>query len=48
MNFKEYGNKNKDTIMLLHGGGLSWWNYREEAERLQKSYHIIIPILDGH
>ena len=23
MNFKEYGNKNKDTIMLLHGGGLS-------------------------
>ena len=36
MNFKEYGNKNKDTIMLLHGGGLSWWNYREEAERLQK------------
>lgn len=48
MNFKEYGNKNKDTIMLLHGGGLSWWNYREEAERLQESYHIIIPILDGH
>ena len=48
MNFKEYGNKNKDTIMLLHGGGLSQWNYREEAERLQESYHIIIPILDGH
>lgn len=48
MNFKEYGDCNNDTIMLLHGGGLSWWNYREEAEKLQESYHIIIPILDGH
>lgn len=48
MNFKEYGNNNKDTIMLLHGGGLSWWNYREEAEKLKNSYHIILPILDGH
>lgn len=26
----------KDTIMLLHGGGLSWWNYREEAEMIQE------------
>ena len=34
MNFKEYGNKNKDTIMLLHGGGLSWWNYREEEHAI--------------
>lgn len=48
MNFKEYGNKNNDTILLLHGGGLSWWNYREEAEKLQNRYHVIIPILDGH
>lgn len=48
MKFKEYGNNNNDTIMLLHGGGLSWWNYREVAERLQENYHIIIPILDGH
>ena len=35
MNFKEYGDNSKDTIMLLHGGGLSWWNYREEAEKLK-------------
>ena len=20
--------------MMLHGGGLSWWNYRKEAELL--------------
>ena len=34
--------------MLLHGGGLSWWNYRDEAEVLKENYHIILPVLDGH
>lgn len=31
MNLIEYGNKNKEVILLLHGGGFSWWNYREAA-----------------
>lgn len=48
MNYKEYGKQNNDVMILLHGGGLSWWNYREEAELLRSDYHIIIPILDGH
>ena len=48
MRFKEYGVRQKDTIILLHGGGLSWWNYREEAKLLETEYHVILPILDGH
>ena len=48
MNFMEYGHTNKDTVILLHGGGLSWWNYREIAEKLSSSYRVILPILDGH
>ena len=44
----EYGKQNKDTILLLHGGGLSWWNYRAEAELLADRYHVVLPILDGH
>lgn len=48
MRFKEYGKGQKDTILLLHGGGLSWWNYRETAELLKGEYHVILPILDGH
>lgn len=48
MNYVEYGKENKNVIILLHGGGLSWWNYREVAEMLQADYHIILPILDGH
>ena len=38
----------KEVIVLLHGGGLSWWNYREAAEKLSSDYHVILPILDGH
>ena len=48
MVIKEYGKQNKETIMLLHGGGLSWWNYKIEIELLQKRFHVVIPILDGH
>lgn len=48
MNTVEYGRENRDVILLLHGGGLSWWNYREVAARLADRYHVVIPILDGH
>ena len=48
MQFHEYGADQKQTILLLHGGGLSWWNYREAADLLQGDYHVILPILDGH
>ena len=48
MNCMEYGHTNRDTVILLHGGGLSWWNYREIAEKLSSSYRVILPILDGH
>ena len=34
--------------MLLHGGGLSWWNYKKEAEMLRQKYHVVLPVLDGH
>ena len=48
MRYQEYGRDKAETIFLLHGGGLSWWNYRDEAELLQSSYHVILPILNGH
>ncbi len=44
----EFGKSNKDVMILLHGGGLSWWNYRETAELLKNRFHIVIPILNGH
>lgn len=48
MNYIEYGKELDRVIVLLHGGGLSWWNYREVAEKLSADYHVILPILDGH
>lgn len=48
MQYQEFGSTEKETILLLHGGGLSWWNYREAASLLEDSYHVILPILNGH
>ena len=48
MRYVEYGNQNPETIILLHGGGLSWWNYRDVAQLLSDRFHVVLPILDGH
>ncbi len=48
MKIIEYGKQNNAVIMLLHGGGLSWWNFRAEAEKLSNQYHVVLPVLDGH
>ena len=48
MEYKEFGSGGKRCVIMLHGGGLSWWNYREAARFLEKEYRVILPILDGH
>ena len=48
MRYLEYGNQNPETVILLHGGGLSWWNYRDVTQLLSDRFHVVLPILDGH
>ena len=48
MRYVEYGDQNPETVVLLHGGGLSWWNYRDVAQLLSDRFHVVLPILDGH
>jgi len=48
MKYLEFGDSDKPTIVLLHGGGLSWWSLKEAKEDLQTQYHIVTPIIDGH
>ena len=48
MTAEEFGQHNSEIILLLHGGGLSWWNYREAAKILSAQYHVVLPVLDGH
>lgn len=48
MTVLEFGKQNSEVMILLHGGGLSWWNYREAAVLLAEQYHVVLPVLDGH
>lgn len=48
MNCREFGTENSEVVVLLHGGGLAWWNYIDEIELLSGRFHVVIPALDGH
>ena len=48
MQHRDFGDERRETLLLLHGGGLSWWNYRETAALLEQDFHVALPILDGH
>ena len=48
MKFREFGDINKKTIILLHGGGLSWWSLQNVIDKLKNEYYIITPIIDGY
>ena len=48
MKMMEFGRQHEDVVVLLHGGGLSWWNYRKAARYLEKHCHVVLPVLDGH
>lgn len=48
MTVMEFGQQNTQTVILLHGGGLSWWSCRDAAEVLAEQFHVVLPVLDGH
>jgi len=48
MLFREAGNRELPTIILLHGGGVSWWSLQPIVELLKDSYHVVTPVIDGH
>jgi len=48
MLFKENGNEELPTIILLHGGGLSDWALSYVVELMKNDYHIVTPVIEGH
>ncbi len=48
MEFKEFGRNNEKRILLIHGGYVSWRTLQVQIQELQKSYHVFVPLLDGH
>ena len=45
--FKETGNCDNETIIFLHGGGISGWMWDKQLEAL-KDYHCLVPDLPEH
>lgn len=48
MIFEETSNRQLPTIILLHGGGLSFWSLQGIVKQLQSEFHVVTPIIDGH
>lgn len=48
MIFKETESRELPTIILLHGGGLSWWSLKDVVLLLKNDYHVVTPIIDGY
>ena len=48
MKFHKFGDKNLPPILLIHGGGSSWWNYLRQSRILSEKYRVILPTLNGH
>lgn len=48
MLYKEFGTQGAPAVVLLHGGGLNWWSFREAALLLAPRLHVLVPVLDGH
>lgn len=48
MKFMEFGDRTQPTIVILHGGGLSWWSLTDTVHLLEKEYHVVTPVIDGH
>ena len=48
MKFREFGSKSNKPIMLLHGGGLSWWSLNPHIYALKENYYVVAATIDGH
>ena len=48
MRFREFGQAENPVVVLLHGGGLSWWALEDVIERLRDKYFVVAPVIDGH
>ena len=48
MKFRTFGSKENKPVLLLHGGGLSWWSLQSHVDALADNYYVIAATIDGH
>ena len=46
--WKEFGRMDGAVVVLVHGGGLSWWEYEGVIAQLAPTYRVATPVLEGH
>ena len=47
MQFHEYGNKDNQSILMLHGMLCDWRKFRELLKSLEETYYVIYPAMTG-
>lgn len=48
MTTTEHGSANAPAVLLVHGGGLAGWMWREVAQGLAVDHRVLVPDLPGH
>ena len=46
--FQRVRESRKPVVVLLHGGGLSTWEWQPHIEVLQKDFAVVAVTIDGH
>lgn len=45
LHFDEYGSENDETLLFVHGAGLSGWMWHHQVATLKQDFHCIVPDL---
>ena len=48
MRYKEFGQKHKPVLVLIHGFGVSWKMWEPIIPQFSEAYQIFVPLLPGH
>lgn len=48
MEILEFGDRNKQKIILIHGFQCPYQIWEEYIEHYKNNFHIIIPVMPGH
>lgn len=48
LSVKEYGKNQSQSIVFLHGGGVSGWMWDDQVQELSGEYHCLVPDLPEH
>ena len=48
MRILEFGDKQKEKIVLIHGINIPWQMWNEEINIYSEQYHVIVPVPNGY